>query len=76
MRLQQNECDDQIFIILVTYLMPRLKKTRIGLVNTVGSQGAMLFNAKRKRNASELNMTQREASVRAYSSDSDEADGL
>jgi hypothetical protein len=52
------------------------QKNRVGLVHTIGSQGAMLFNAKRKRNMQELNMTQRAASIKAYTSDADEAEGL
>ncbi|CAB9496785.1 expressed unknown protein [Seminavis robusta] len=51
------------------------QRNRVGLVHTVGSQGAMLFNAKRKRNMEELNMTQRDASRKAYTSGEDEAKG-
>ena len=51
------------------------QKNRVGLVHTVGSQGAMLFNAKRKHNMIELNMTQRDASIKPYTSYADEANG-
>jgi hypothetical protein len=52
------------------------QKNRMGLVNTVGAQGAMLFNAKRKRNMEELNMTRKDASFKAYTSDAEEEKGL
>lgn len=50
------------------------EKNRAGLVHTVGAQGAMIFNAKRKRNMEELGMEQRAASIKAYDG-SDETTG-
>jgi len=49
------------------YAQPQ--RNRVGLVHTVGSQGAMIFNEKRKRNMELGNMTQRQASIEPYIDD-------
>lgn len=55
------------------YAVPQ--KNRAGLVHTVGSQGAMFFNEKRKRNMEELQMEQGPASRKAYTSEAEENQG-
>jgi hypothetical protein len=48
---------------------------RVGLVNTVGSQGAMIFNAKKKRGMEELGLEQRQAAVKPYTDETEESKG-
>lgn len=50
--------------------------SRVGLVNTVGSQGAMLFNKKRKIYMEEVGLSQPEASLKPYTSEAEEKEGL
>jgi len=48
---------------------------RVGLVHTVGSQAAMIFNDKRNKYVKKCNMLQRRASIEPYSSEEEEEKG-
>ena len=48
---------------------------RVGLVHTVGSQGAMIFNAKKKRGMEELKLEERQAALKPYTDEAEEAKG-